>query len=123
MPDKITIYQGPHERLARTRAQLEQMVVIRPGMRSHTTSEWTKRKCATRSGEEALTPGTATVSDQQAGSRAAPHISLGEDWGRRGPKWALRRPLLPHKNLEKGLVVINMSDGETLDTNAHSPEI
>jgi predicted Zn-dependent protease with MMP-like domain len=26
MPDKITIYQGPHERLARTRAQLEQMV-------------------------------------------------------------------------------------------------
>lgn len=26
MPDKTTIYQGPHERLARTRAQLEQMV-------------------------------------------------------------------------------------------------
>ena len=26
MPDKITIYQGPHERLARTRAELEQMV-------------------------------------------------------------------------------------------------
>src|SRR5271170_7882924 len=26
MPDKITIYQGPHERLSRTRAQLEQMV-------------------------------------------------------------------------------------------------
>jgi predicted Zn-dependent protease with MMP-like domain len=26
MPDKITIFQGPHERLARTRAQLEQMV-------------------------------------------------------------------------------------------------
>jgi hypothetical protein len=26
MPDKITIFQGPHERLARTQAQLEQMV-------------------------------------------------------------------------------------------------
>jgi predicted Zn-dependent protease with MMP-like domain len=26
MPDKITIFQGPHERSARTRAQLEQMV-------------------------------------------------------------------------------------------------
>ena len=26
MPDKITIFQGPHERLSRTRAQLEQMV-------------------------------------------------------------------------------------------------
>jgi predicted Zn-dependent protease with MMP-like domain len=26
MPDKITIYQGPHERLARSREQLEQMV-------------------------------------------------------------------------------------------------
>src|SRR5215470_2181126 len=26
MPDKITIYQGPHERMARTRAELEQMV-------------------------------------------------------------------------------------------------
>jgi predicted Zn-dependent protease with MMP-like domain len=26
MPDKITIFQGPHERLARSRAQLEQMV-------------------------------------------------------------------------------------------------
>lgn len=26
MPDKITIYQGPHERSARTRAELEQMV-------------------------------------------------------------------------------------------------
>ena len=26
MPDKITIYQGPHERLARTRGELEQMV-------------------------------------------------------------------------------------------------
>ena len=26
MPDKITIYQGPHERLARSRAHLEQMV-------------------------------------------------------------------------------------------------
>jgi hypothetical protein len=26
MPDKITIYQGAHERSARTRAQLEQMV-------------------------------------------------------------------------------------------------
>src|SRR5271154_7215977 len=26
MPDKITIFQGPHERMARTRAQLEQMV-------------------------------------------------------------------------------------------------
>jgi len=26
MPDKITIFQGPHERLARTRAELEQMV-------------------------------------------------------------------------------------------------
>jgi predicted Zn-dependent protease with MMP-like domain len=26
MPDKITIYQAPHERLARTRAELEQMV-------------------------------------------------------------------------------------------------
>src|SRR5215510_10997286 len=26
MPDKITIYQGPHERLARSRADLEQMV-------------------------------------------------------------------------------------------------
>ena len=26
MPDKITIYQGPHERLSRTRAELEQMV-------------------------------------------------------------------------------------------------
>src|SRR5919206_1447940 len=26
MPDKITIYQRPHERLARTRAELEQMV-------------------------------------------------------------------------------------------------
>jgi predicted Zn-dependent protease with MMP-like domain len=26
MPDKITIYQGPHELLARTRAELEQMV-------------------------------------------------------------------------------------------------
>ena len=27
MPDKITIYQGPHERLAESREQLEQMVV------------------------------------------------------------------------------------------------
>jgi predicted Zn-dependent protease with MMP-like domain len=26
MPDQITIYQGPHERMARTRAELEQMV-------------------------------------------------------------------------------------------------
>jgi predicted Zn-dependent protease with MMP-like domain len=26
MPDQITIYQGPHERLARSRAELEQMV-------------------------------------------------------------------------------------------------
>ena len=26
MPDKITIYQGPHERLSRTDAELEQMV-------------------------------------------------------------------------------------------------
>ena len=26
LPDKITIYQGPHERLARTSADLEQMV-------------------------------------------------------------------------------------------------
>jgi len=26
MPDRITIYQGPHERLARTRKQLEQLV-------------------------------------------------------------------------------------------------
>ena len=26
MPDKITIFQGPHERSARTRAELEQMV-------------------------------------------------------------------------------------------------
>ena len=26
MPDKITIYQGPHERLSRTQAELEQMV-------------------------------------------------------------------------------------------------
>jgi predicted Zn-dependent protease with MMP-like domain len=26
MPDQITIYQGPHERLSRTRAELEQMV-------------------------------------------------------------------------------------------------
>ena len=26
MPDKITIYQGPHERLARDRAHLERMV-------------------------------------------------------------------------------------------------
>ena len=26
MPDKITIYQGPHERLSRTREELEQMV-------------------------------------------------------------------------------------------------
>ncbi len=26
MPDKITIYQGPHERLAESREQLEQMV-------------------------------------------------------------------------------------------------
>jgi predicted Zn-dependent protease with MMP-like domain len=26
MPDKITIYQGPHERLSRTRPELEQMV-------------------------------------------------------------------------------------------------
>lgn len=26
MPDKITIYQGPHERSARTRAELEHMV-------------------------------------------------------------------------------------------------
>ena len=26
MPDKITIYQGPHERMSRTRAELEQMV-------------------------------------------------------------------------------------------------
>ena len=26
MPDRITIYQGPHERLARTRAHLEEMV-------------------------------------------------------------------------------------------------
>jgi predicted Zn-dependent protease with MMP-like domain len=26
MPDTITIYQGPHERLARTTAELEQMV-------------------------------------------------------------------------------------------------
>ena len=27
MPDKITIYQGPHERSARTRSELEQMVL------------------------------------------------------------------------------------------------
>ena len=26
MPDKITIYQGPHERMARTSDELEQMV-------------------------------------------------------------------------------------------------
>ena len=26
MPDRITIFQGPHERLSRTRAELEQMV-------------------------------------------------------------------------------------------------
>ena len=26
LPDKITIYQGPHERMARTRAELEQAV-------------------------------------------------------------------------------------------------
>jgi predicted Zn-dependent protease with MMP-like domain len=26
LPDKITIYQSPHERMARTRAELEQMV-------------------------------------------------------------------------------------------------
>jgi predicted Zn-dependent protease with MMP-like domain len=26
LPDRITIYQGPHERLARNRAELEQMV-------------------------------------------------------------------------------------------------
>ena len=26
MPDKITIFQGPHERMSRTRAELEQMV-------------------------------------------------------------------------------------------------
>jgi predicted Zn-dependent protease with MMP-like domain len=26
LPDKITIFQGPHERLSRTRAELEQMV-------------------------------------------------------------------------------------------------
>lgn len=26
MPDKITIFQGPHERLSHTRAELEQMV-------------------------------------------------------------------------------------------------
>ena len=26
MPDKITIFQGPHERLSRTREELEQMV-------------------------------------------------------------------------------------------------
>jgi len=26
MPDRITIYQGPHERIARTQAELEQMV-------------------------------------------------------------------------------------------------
>lgn len=26
LPDKITIYQGPHERIARTYAELEQMV-------------------------------------------------------------------------------------------------
>jgi predicted Zn-dependent protease with MMP-like domain len=26
MPDQITIYQGPHERMARTRAELEKMV-------------------------------------------------------------------------------------------------
>jgi predicted Zn-dependent protease with MMP-like domain len=26
MPDKITIYQGPHERIARTQAELEQIV-------------------------------------------------------------------------------------------------
>jgi len=26
LPDKITIYQGPHERMARTHAELEQMV-------------------------------------------------------------------------------------------------
>jgi len=26
LPDKITIYQGPHERMARTQAELEQMV-------------------------------------------------------------------------------------------------
>jgi len=26
LPDKITIYQGPHERMARSRAELEQMV-------------------------------------------------------------------------------------------------
>jgi predicted Zn-dependent protease with MMP-like domain len=26
MPDRITIYQGPHERMARSRAELEEMV-------------------------------------------------------------------------------------------------
>jgi predicted Zn-dependent protease with MMP-like domain len=26
MPDRITIYQGPHERMSRTRSELEQMV-------------------------------------------------------------------------------------------------
>ena len=63
MPDKITIFQGPHERSARTRAQLEQIVADRSGMRSRTTSEWTRRECAGRSGrEEASARDVARVS-------------------------------------------------------------
>ena len=41
MPDKITIYQGPHERLSHTREELEQMWRTPCGTRSRTTSAWT----------------------------------------------------------------------------------
>ena len=43
LPDKITIYQGPHERMARSRAELEQTVADNGlGMRSRITSSgWT----------------------------------------------------------------------------------
>jgi len=47
MPDKITIFQGPHERLSRTRAELDQMVLD-----TRTTSVWTRQECAAPNGRE-----------------------------------------------------------------------
>jgi Zincin-like metallopeptidase len=55
MPDKITIFQGPHERWHEHEHSSNRWWLIRSGMRSRTTSEWTKRKCARQSGGGAIT--------------------------------------------------------------------
>ena len=45
LPDKITIYQGPHERTARTPLNSSSWWRRRCGTRSRTTSAWTNAKC------------------------------------------------------------------------------